>query len=111
MAKRSFVQINGELLEKTGDNTAIINGEIWRCYAGRWAPAGSVSSAAPMVMPDITPYRSTIDGSLISSRSTHRAHLRAHNCIEVGNEKPRPAQPEWTATSGLREELIARLNP
>ena len=42
--------------------------------------------AAPMVMPDIQPYRSMIDGRIISSRSEHRAHLRANGCVEVGNE-------------------------
>ena len=40
-----------------------------------------------LVMPDIQPYRSMIDGSLIGSRSKHRVHLRDHDCIEVGNEK------------------------
>lgn len=109
MAKRSFVQINGELWEKTGDNSAIVAGENWYRIGGRWAPAGS-ASPAHLIMPDITPYRSVIDGSLISSRSTHRDHLRAHGCIEVGNEPPKPAQREWTATRGLREELIARFN-
>lgn len=107
--KTSFVQIDGQLWEKVGDNAAIINGELWHRIAGRWAPAGSTADA-PMVMPDIQPYQSTIDGSTISSRSSHRAHLRAHNCIEVGNERPRPQQETWTATRGLREELAARLN-
>ena len=41
---------------------------------------------APMVQGDITPYRSMIDGSMISSRSHHRTHLRDHGCVEVGNE-------------------------
>ena len=41
---------------------------------------------APMIMPDIKPYRSMIDGSEISSRSQHRAHLRQHGCQEIGNE-------------------------
>lgn len=109
MAKRSFVQINGELWEKTGDNSAIVAGENWYRIGGRWAPAGS-SSPAALIMPDISPYRSVIDGSLITSRSVHRDHLRAHGCIEVGNEPPKPAQREWTATHGLRQELIARFN-
>jgi transcription elongation factor Elf1 len=45
------------------------------------------------VMPDIAPYRSTIDGSIIGSRSTHRAHLKQHGCIEVGNERLKPRAP------------------
>lgn len=108
--KTSFVQINGQLWQKTGDNAALVAGEMWYRIAGRWEPASGSQGQAPMVMPDIQPYRSTIDGSLIESRSTHRAHLREHNCIEVGNERPKPQQETWTATRGLREELAARLN-
>ena len=108
--KRSYVMIEGQLREKVGDNHAIINGENWYCISGTWAPAGSSPSSAPMIMPDIAPYRSVIDGSEITSRSRHREHLRAHGCIEIGNEKPRPPQTEWTATKGLRQELIGRLN-
>ena len=36
---------------------------------------------------DIQPYKSMIDGSMVTSRSKHRTMLRDHNCIEVGNEK------------------------
>lgn len=39
----------------------------------------------PYIMPDIKPYQSIIDGSMITSRSKHREHLRANNCIEVGS--------------------------
>lgn len=45
------------------------------------------------VMKDIEPYRSMIDGSIITSRSKHRQHLKDHGCVEVGNDsslgKPR----------------------
>lgn len=41
---------------------------------------------APDVMGDIKPYQSMITGEVIESRSTHRAHLKQHGCIEVGNE-------------------------
>ena len=40
----------------------------------------------PMVMGDIKPYQSMIDGSWITSRSQHREHLRMHGCREIGNE-------------------------
>ena len=109
MTRRSFVQVEGKLWEKTGDNSAIINGELWHCYAGRWAAADSVRPAGVTIIADIQPYKSMIDGSMITSRSHHRDHLRAHNCIETGNEPPKPRQNTWTATKGLREELIARI--
>jgi hypothetical protein len=38
------------------------------------------------VMGDIAPYKSMIDGSMISSRSRHREHLKQHGCVEVGND-------------------------
>ena len=62
--RRRFVQINGELVEY-----------------GR-----SVERVAPDVMGDIEPYQSQIDGTWIKSRSQHREHLKAHECVEVGNE-------------------------
>ena len=47
----------------------------------------AVDPDAPMVIPDIAPYQSMIDGRMITSRSQHREHLRAHGCIEIGNER------------------------
>ena len=63
--------------------------------------------AGYMVMPDIQPYRSMIDGSVITSRSVHKAHLKQHGCVEVGNDsslhsKPQPIKPP----PGLKEEII-----
>lgn len=40
-----------------------------------------------MVMPDIKPYQSQVTGEIIKSRSHHRAHLKQHGMVEVGNEK------------------------
>jgi hypothetical protein len=40
-----------------------------------------------MYMRDIGEYVSPIDGSYISTRSAHRDHMRAHDVIEVGNER------------------------
>lgn len=107
--RKSFVQINGQLWEKTGHNSAIVDGELWHCVAGRWAPAGSTQDAGFLVMPDIQPYTSVIDGSTITSRSRHREHLRAHGCIEVGNERPAPRPVPFEPIIGLREELAARI--
>jgi hypothetical protein len=38
------------------------------------------------VMPDIQPYQSMQTGEMITSRSHHRAHLKQHGLIEIGNE-------------------------
>lgn len=70
---------------------------------------GSREPVAPMVMPDIQPYKSMLTGELISSRSTHRAHLKQHGMVEVGNEKL-PTNPRRVPdVGGLRQELYARI--
>lgn len=43
---------------------------------------------------DIEPYQNVVNGGWITSRSQHRAFLREHDLIEVGNEKIRPKKPE-----------------
>lgn len=63
---------------------------------------------APMVAADIAPYRSMCDGSMITSRSQHRAHLRQHGVIEVGNEKLKAPPAKMVAPPGLKE-TIARV--
>jgi hypothetical protein len=47
-------------------------------------------SKGPNIMPDIQPYKAVgIDGSWVTSRSHHRALLKQHGMIEVGNEAPK----------------------
>ena len=55
------------------------------------------------IIPDIQPYKSQIDGSMIESRTKHKSHLKQHGCIEVGNEVQKTTasmQPK-----GLRDEI------
>ncbi len=80
-----WIQINGELVEVTGQTLHEVS--------------------APMVMPDIQPYQSQIDGSMIHSRSTHREHLKAHGCFEVGNERFAEKKP-LSSPQGLKQTLI-----
>lgn len=52
--------------------------------------------SAPYVQADIQPYKSMVDGSMITSKSQHRSHLKQHGMVEIGNEidahmtKPKP---------------------
>lgn len=46
----------------------------------------SYEPAGPFVMGDIQPYQSMQTGEMITSRSHHRAHLKQHGLIEIGNE-------------------------
>lgn len=79
----------------------------WIYIDGVAVPADEVTQAiTPMhyVMPDIKPYRSMADGTIVEGRRQHREMLQRNNCIEIGNEKqtPRPATPP----PGLKETLI-----
>lgn len=59
----------------------------------------------PMVLRDYEPYQSMIDGSIISGRRQHRDHLKAHGCIEVGNERVKQKKIQPDASGALRETL------
>lgn len=65
------------------------------------------TDAGYYVLPDIQPYRSMADGTLITSRSRHREHLKKHNAFELGNDsslyrKPKPLE----SPPGLKQEII-----
>lgn len=63
------------------------------------------------VIPDIQPYKSMIDGSMITSRSVHRAHLKQHGCVEVGNDSSLTRPPKPIAPPpGLKDEIIRVAN-
>lgn len=64
---------------------------------------------APMVMPDIQPYRSMVTGEIINSRSRHREHLKDHGCVEVGNDWKQP-QRRVNPHAGLKRTLIEITN-
>lgn len=59
---------------------------------------------APMVTTDIQPYQSMCDGTMITSRSQHREHLKQHGVIEIGNEKIKAPGPLKTPP-GLKQRI------
>lgn len=61
------------------------------------------------IMLDIQPYKSMVDGSMITSRSQHREHLRRHNCFEVGNEKMENKAPTPMSREKRRQILREQL--
>ena len=84
--RKTYIQIDGQLIEK------------FKYYR---------DPVAPIIMPDIQPYQSMADGSMITSRSHHREHLRQHNCIEIGNEtmETKPTPVKDTRRDVLREQV------
>lgn len=72
---------------------------------------GPLAVKSFQVMPDIQPYKSMIDGSMITSRSRHREHLRDHDMVEVGNDSSLRAAPKpIQSPPGLRESIIRAVN-
>ena len=87
-----YIQIDGELVKVSSD----------------WTPEPRVDIH---IIPDIKPYKSMLTGEEITSRSRHREHLKAHGCVEVGNDsslwkRPGPLQ----SPPGLKEEIIRVAN-
>jgi len=67
--RKRYVQVDGQLVEVGDDYAQPIH-----------------ANASHNIIPDIQPYQSMKDGSMITSRSKHRAHLRQHDLVEIGNE-------------------------
>jgi hypothetical protein len=73
-----------------------------------YEPPNASELAKPMIIRDIEPYQNMIDGKMITSRSEHRDLLRAHGCVEVGNEKmeSKPlVQPKVDRRKVLHQQL------
>jgi hypothetical protein len=89
--KRTYVYVDGEFVERKKDSK------------GRYH----------YVMPDIVPYKSMIDGRMVTSRSEHRRHLKANNCIEIGNEDPtrhvKQERPVYTRLERIKHMVNARM--
>lgn len=61
-------------------------------------------AAGPQIIGDLKPYKSMIDGSIIDGRKRHRDHLKAHGCIEVGNDTSH-MQRKAIPITGRKESL------
>ena len=95
MARITYVQDRetGELIEK-----------------GEWLERQAAKGQAPLVMGDIDPYISTIDGSIIGSRSTHRRHLAQHGKVEIGTEDINRARTYFDRPPESKQEKRQRLD-
>ena len=91
---------NGEVIYAVEDGVVIID------------KRDSVPSAKSFqVMPDIQPYKSMIDGRMITSRSHHREHLHANDMVEVGNDSSLRGSPKpMQSPPGLQESIIRAYN-
>jgi hypothetical protein len=74
-------------------------------YARKYEGVATSDLASPMVIGDVQPYRSVITGEVIGGRRQHRDHLKAHGCVELGNDMPKPRKPAEPS----RAEIAASL--
>lgn len=65
------------------------------------------TQAGFFIMDDLKPYKSMITGEIIQGRAQHRAHLRQHGCIEVGNEKLTPHKTINPSRDDYRRSVAA----
>lgn len=70
-------------------------------------------SGAPAILPDIQPFVSAIDGSVITGRAALRAHCKQHDVVltaDLAGLPPKPAVAEYRPSKQEREatrEFIA----
>jgi hypothetical protein len=87
MTRQSYIQIDGQLVDKNE-------------YQAR-------PEAGFFILEDLKAYRSMVTGEMIEGRASHREHLRRHNVVEIGDAYDKRPPPPKTLTSpqGLRETL------
>jgi len=67
--------------------------------------------SAPAVLGDIAPYQSMVTGEYIGGRAQHRAHLKEHRLIEVGNDTQAILNPpKVDLAKGLKQTVIDVVN-
>jgi hypothetical protein len=84
MSRRGWVYINGVAYEKGVD----------------YIPTRAEASA-PTFIPDIQPFRSSVDGSMITSRAELREHNKRNDVVQTEELKGLPtrlANPEYSLT-------------
>ena len=64
-------------------------------------------TSGPQVVRDINPYKSMITGQMITSRSTHRDHLKRHGCVEIGNDTSHLSQKATPKVDLARKRTLA----
>lgn len=104
MARSKIVWRDGKILAEYED------GKLTYLNPEYQAPKRSDTVKAPYFMKDIGEYRSPLDGQMITSRSQHRDHMRAHDVIEVGNEFVTPVEAAPTVDRGLGEAIKRRID-
>ena len=97
MARKSYIQINGKLYDKSEPLPAEV--------------AASQRSNAHSVMGDLPDFVSPIDGSIVSGRAGLREHCRKHDVVPTADLKglpPKPSNIEYVPDRAAIRETIRR---
>lgn len=71
-------------------------------------PNSTVEKRRIHVIRDLEPYISPIDRSVVGDRTAHRDHMRRHNVVEWGTEKPHRKQtPKLSSPRDAIKQAIA----
>jgi hypothetical protein len=97
-----------------GDRKPVRGSFVWDSAQGKMVSkdeyyANKSEVNAPIVMNDIQPYKSMQTGEMITSRSTHRQHLKQHGLIEIGNEKIKETKPNTYNSEEVKREIARHL--
>ena len=96
MARKSFVQIDGVLYDKSLPLPEGVAGP---------------QEAVPSVLPDLPEFRSPIDGKMYSGRAGLRDHCARHNVVPTAELKglpPKPAVQQYTPDRAAIREVLKR---
>ena len=96
MARKSFVQIDGKLYDKSLPLPEGVAGP---------------QEAVPSVLPDLPEFRSPIDGKVYSGRAGLRDHCARHNVVPTAELKglpPKPAVQQYVPDRAAIREALQR---
>ena len=68
-------------------------------------PKQAARSAPSVISDHMEPLKHMSTGRIIDSKARFRAETRATNCIEIGNEIPKPRQPIKLDRAKRREDI------
>lgn len=87
MPRTSFVQIKGQLVRIEENGVAMVDSVPYIRSGWAWVPAESVHGAGAMVLGDIEPFVSPVDGSVVLGRASLREHNLKNNVTNVADYK------------------------
>ena len=111
MAKMRWTNVNGTMRWIKYDE-----GKPFIEVDGKWIPYEEEYTQevnAPMVIGDLAPYQSMATGEWIDGRRAHKAHLKEHKLIEIGNEVnhliPKERKPDPRLKEAIARQVYEKL--